>query len=170
MEHEIKILRVDPAAVTAALEAMGARKVFDAERTITHFDTADRAFARMDTQIKVTQEGSVKLTVTARATSDSPEERKTKVGENIASLLELLNLHAIAEVKAHRISYELSEVDFDIDLFPGIPPFLEIDASEAGLGPLIGRLGLEGHERVRRNTPGVFTYFGKEYFAEFRKA
>jgi adenylate cyclase class IV len=53
-------------------------------------------------------------------------------------------------VKSHRISYELGNIDFDIDKFPNIPAFLEIDIEnlEISVEELLKKLDLDSNEVV----------------------
>ncbi len=168
MENEIKLLNIDATSVCKALEAIGATKVFDGVRTITHFDTPERQYKKEGTQIKVTKEGSIKLTITSGVGTQNVHEVKTKTGDAMYSLLTMLHLEPISRVDAHRISYELEDIDFDIDCFPGIPPFLEIDiASVANLEKLLEEVGMTEYERVVMGTPEVFARYGKDYFEEY---
>jgi adenylate cyclase class 2 len=169
MENEIKILNVDPKAVSKRLEALGAQKVYEDNRVITHFDTPDGALAGEGKQVKVTQEGTVKLTVTSGVNTTTPTEEKKRIEGDINAIPELAGLQPISKVTAPRISYELGKIDFDIDTFPGIPPFLEIDTTDVDdLEALLTKLGLESNERVVLGTPGIYTRYGKDYFKEFR--
>jgi len=169
MEKEIKILDIKPEEICATLESLGAKKVFDANRIITHYDTRDGKFAEEEKRIKITKEDGIKLTVTSNVGSDTSEEVKTKVGEEIDGILQKLHLRPIAEVTARRISYEWGVIDFDIDYFPGIPPFLEVDVSSVeDVDGLMEKFGLVSAERRVMGTPEIFTFYGKNYFSEFK--
>jgi len=171
MEKEIKFLNIRVQEVVERLESLGARKVFDAERTITHFDTEKGEYAQECKRIKVTKEDGIKLTVTTDVGSGTTEEIKTKTGDAIYAILSELHLLPSSEVVARRVSYELGEVDFDIDFFPGIPPFLEIDTTHVeNLNELKAQLGLSAEEQVVMGTPEIFAHYGKDYFREFKKA
>ena len=74
-----------------------------------------------------------------------------------------MGLDPISRVKAPRISYELGKIDFDIDSFPFIPPFLEIDIEhirEEGytVESLLKKLGLENNPVVEWE-PKIFINF-----------
>jgi len=75
----------------------------------------------------------------------------------------------VTRVQASRISYELGEIDFDLDCLPHIPPFMEIDAadSKADLKELLAKLDLRENEVIVATTPEIFAHYGKDYFAEF---
>ncbi len=66
-----------------------------------------------------------------------------------------MGLDPISKVSVTRISYELGKIDFDIDSFPAIPSFLEIDIEyieEEGftVQSLLKKLGLENNRLVRK--------------------
>ena len=63
-EHEIKVLDIDVKALTANLEKIGAKKVYDDTRKIITLDTEDRLYLnKKDKLIRVTDEGSIKVTM-----------------------------------------------------------------------------------------------------------
>ncbi len=121
MEKEIKLLNIDSQPLIERLESLGAAKVYEGTRVITHFDTQDAFWAKQGKQIKITEEGAFKLTVTSGVGSGNPQEHKTKVGDNIQVLLLELGLVPISVATAPRVSYEWKDIDFDIDYYPRIP-------------------------------------------------
>ena len=63
-EHEIKVLDVDIEQLVKKLDKLGAKKVYDDERTIIALDTKDKMFLnKQDKLIRVTDEGSIKVTM-----------------------------------------------------------------------------------------------------------
>lgn len=165
---EIKILDVDAADLESKLESLGAKKVFDAIRTITYFknerDTAPPF-------LKLTDEGE-KLKLSSQ-NNQTHEEIKLFVSRKneCAALLATLGYLQISEVKAQRISYELGSIDFDIDLFPHIPAFLEIDLGETPAmtsEEVFSKLGLTQNKKGQFSTPEIFSEYGKNYFEEFK--
>jgi len=172
IEKEIKVLEIIPEEVCHRLEQLGAQKVFDGVRTITHFDTPHHDLAQSGKTLKLTEEGDLKLTTTIPVSSDVYDEMKTKVGskKEVVGILAALGFLPVAEVHAHRTSYELDGIDYDIDSFPGIPPFLEIDLEAApdSQDELLQRLGIENNCVVVMSTPQVFREYGKYYLEEFK--
>jgi len=172
IENEIKVLEINPEEVCRRLEELGAQKVFDSTRTITHFDTVSQDLTQAGKSLKLTEEGDFKLTATTPVSPGIYNEIKTKIG-NTKELLEILatlGFSPIAEVQAPRISYELHNIDYDIDFFPGIAPFLEIDLESAPTqqAQLLQQLGLENNRVVTLSTPEIFQEYGKNYFEEFK--
>ena len=135
-EQEIKILNVDAVTLCHILENLGARKVFDGDRIFTTFDTLEKEYIKKDILIRLTEEEKLKLSVSTDTSKSSMGEKKTiklfvSRKKETVDFFASLGIFPITEVKSHRISYEWKTkkgiVDFDIDSFPQIPSFLEID-------------------------------------------
>ena len=176
-EHEIKVLDVDVDSLTKRLEEIGAKKVYDDSRTIITLDTKNREFlGQKDKLIRVTDEGSIKVTMHV---NQSQPETKAAIKFKTSRLKETLDffhemgLDPISKVNAPRISYELGAIDFDIDMFPAISPFLEIDIehlTDEGytLESLLEKLGLEGNKIVVMGTEDIHKIYNIDYFQVYK--
>lgn len=176
-EQEIKVLDVEVESLKKKLESIGAKKVYDDDREIITLDTPEMEYLlQKDKLIRITEEGSIKVTMHIH---QSNPEIKKEIKFKVSRMKEALDffsemgLKMITKVKAHRISYELGKIDFDIDEFPSIPPFLEIDQeflSEEGytLESLLEKLELSSHEIVKMGTEDIHNHYGIPYFEEYR--
>lgn len=176
-EHEIKVLNVNVQELVKRLEKIGAKKVYDDDRTIIALDTSERMFLnKQDKLIRVTDEGSIKVTMHVNQSKPEIKEGikfKTSRLKETMDFFHELGLNPISKVKAKRISYELGKIDFDIDKFPVIPAFLEIDIEfleEEGyeLEQLLKELGLENNKTVVMGTEDIHNLYGKDYFSEYK--
>ncbi len=84
-----------------------------------------------------------------------------------------LGLNPISNVRENRISYEMGKIDFDIDKFPAIPAFLEIDIEfleDEGykLDDLLKKLGLENNRVVVMGTEDIHKLYGIDYFEKYK--
>ncbi len=168
MEKEIKILDIDPVVVETTLIKLGATKVFDDVRTITYFknDRDDKG-----PFLKLTKE-SEKLKLSAQDDL-THEEIKLFVSrkEECVGLLGYLGYKVISEVVSRRISYELGTADFDIDAFPGIPVFLEVDMgtnSDLKIEEIMTKFDLVTNKSGQMSTPEIFKVYGKDYFELYK--
>lgn len=175
-EHEVKILDVNVEDLVEKLERIGAKKVYDDTRTIIALDTKDRYFLnKQDKLIRVTDEGSIKVTMHVNQSKPDIKEGikfKTSRLKETMDFFHQMGLDPISKVSADRISYELGKIDFDIDKFPAIPAFLEIDIEfleEEGyvLEDLLKDLGLENNKLVVMGTEDIHKLYGKDYFMEY---
>lgn len=165
---EIKILDIAPDKLSAKIIELGAKKVFDEDRTITYFQPKDISDAQ--TTFKLTEEGKLKFS--AQETGTGREEIKVFISrkEEFIKILALMGYMPVTRVVARRISFELGTIDFDIDIFPGIPAFLELDVpadSPLSQAEIITQLELQNNQVVTISTPEVFSRYHKDYFQEF---
>lgn len=176
-EHEIKVLDVDIENLTKKLEEIGAKKVYDDVRTIIALDTEDRHFLNQkDKLIRVTDEGSIKVTMHVHQSQPEIKEGikfKTSRLKETMDFFHEMGLDPISKVKAPRISYELGKIDFDIDSFPAISPFLEIDIehiNEEGYNveSLLKKLGLENNKVVVMGTEDIHKLYNVDYFEVYK--
>lgn len=176
-EHEIKILDIDVEKLVKKLDEIGAKKVYDDTRTIIALDTADRLFLNQkDKLIRVTDEGSIKVTMHVNQSKPEIKEGikfKTSRLKETMDFFHEMGLDPISKVQANRISYELGKIDFDIDKFPAIPPFLEIDIEflkDEGytMESLLRALELEDNKIVVMGTEDIHKLYGVDYFDQYK--
>ena len=77
-------------------------------------------------------------------------------------------LNSVSQVSENRVSYKLGKVDFDINSFPLIPPFLNINIEsleEEGyhLNELVDKLGLVDHQVAVMKIEDVYRFYGIDY-------
>lgn len=177
IEHEIKVLDIEVERLKAKLEKIGAIKVYDDIRTIIALDTEDKMLLKKkDKLIRITDEGSIKVSM--HVNQSNPKIKKiikfkaTRMKETLDFFKEM-GINPISKVKASRISYELGKIDFDIDKFPKIPAFLEIDIEnieEEGytLESLLEKLELQNNKIVTMGTEDIHKLYGFDYFEEYK--
>lgn len=166
---ETKVLDVEVESLIERMRGIGAKEVFNEERTITHLDDGTGRLRAKN--FKLTEEDKLKLSI------DTAEEHSTvklfvsRKGECIDMLAEL-GIHPVAVTRARRTSFEWEGVDFDIDQFPGIPPFLEVDVAESAhtLEEVLDTLELVGKEQGMLSTPQIYERYGLNYFDQFKAA
>ena len=131
---------------------------------------------KKDKLIRVTDEGTIKVTM--HVNQSNPEIKagikfKTSRLKETMDFFHEMGLNPISKVKAPRISYELGKIDFDIDKFPAIPYFLEIDIEyikEEGytVESLLKVLGLENNKVVIMGTEDIHKLYNVDYFEIYK--
>lgn len=173
IEKEIKILNIDVDTLITKLEEIKAKKVFDDERTITYLDNDEERLKNMGSVLKITDEGTIKVSLSTQIDTDETEQIKFKASrrKEAIDLLGRLGFKPKAELKGRRISFELEGIDIDIDVFPEIPPFVEIDLgiNETPLEDFLKTLQIVDKERVTMSTPDVYEKYKKNFFELFKK-
>ena len=166
LEKEIKILNIDVTMVTSTLEKLGATKVFDGKRIRTTFNSATNLLSN-GIELRVTEEDEIKLSLDEKTSSGEISSIKLKISraKEMEDLLAKLGIYPISKVESQRISYELDNVDFDIDQFPSIPPFMEIDLEHfrGDVKELLEKLNLKQNEIFIGSTIELFRKYNKDY-------
>lgn len=178
-EQEIKVLDINVENLCEKLERLGAKKVFDGDRIFTTLDTEEKTYLQKDIMIRLTEEEKLKLSVSTNNSKSSTGEKETvklfvsRKKETI-DFFKALGILPISEVKTHRISYELETkkgiVDFDIDTFPDIPSFLEIDLENLvqTIEELLETLNLSQNKIVDCGTEEIYKIYNIDYFEKFK--
>jgi len=166
-EQEVKVLNVDAKKISALLNSLGAKKTFDGYRTFILFDFPDKKITKKGEEIRLTLEGdknklSYEFKINRKLASTKLFVSRAK---ETLDLLNKLGLTEIARIKSHRISWEWNGIDFDLDVFPKIKPFLEIDLgkSKIKLSSLLKQLSLKNNEVVHISTREIYKKYGLDY-------
>lgn len=174
VEKEVKILDVDVGQVAAAMSKIGAKKVYDDFRTISTWDLPGNSYRlKQDKLIRITEEDGTKITMHINNSKPNKTEIKfkTSIPDGPNAFLTGLGLRQVSQVKARRVSWEFGKVDFDLDIFPKIPAFLEIDRanlSDAKLKKLLALLGLQNHKVVVMGTEAIHKLYKIDYFKVYK--
>lgn len=151
-EIETKVLEVNVKKVIQDLENLGAEKIQDAMLKVDWFSLPDllkenhpwylrvRSYDSIKTEI--TWKGKPKIVGAVRKIEEInvlvDDHKKTKM------LFESLGMVCYAHQEKRRISWKLGNVQFDMDTYPGMPAYLEIEAgSEKEVIEMVKKLDLE---------------------------
>ncbi len=132
-EFEVKILKIDVEQIKNKLEEIGAKKHL--ERNMRRY-VYDINKDNKNSWIRLRDNGqNVTLTIKEIHSDevDGTKEVEIKVDdfEKTNLLLNKLGFFAKAYQENKRISYKLDNVEIEIDFWPKIPPYLEIEAKSA---------------------------------------
>ncbi|MBI4869712.1 MAG: class IV adenylate cyclase [Candidatus Wallbacteria bacterium] len=146
-EIEVKVLGVDPGELRRKLFELGAERVKKGREVNQMFDFSDgRLFARGGYVRVRSFSGRCTLTIKERIGSGpfrESREHETEVSDpgETRLFLEALGLGLRRVDEKDRESYRLGDILYEIDEWPGYPPYLEVEAPtreavEAGLAKL----------------------------------
>lgn len=139
-ETEVKFLNIDPKEIEEKLKKLGAKKEFEKLYRRRVFDYPDRRLDNQGAWLRLRDEGNqTTLTFKRRLgiqghrgeTNDSGMEEIEVVVDNFDKTADLLKRIGFTEkfyTENKRLRYSLNEIEFDIDSWPLIPPYLEIEA------------------------------------------
>ncbi|MEO0107730.1 MAG: class IV adenylate cyclase [candidate division WOR-3 bacterium] len=142
-EIEVKILEVERGRLEGILLSLGAKKVFDSEMTALFFAPRAGSAVQPSGVLRLRQEADQAFLVLKQpATYQGAkirEELQVQVSDFFTArqILESLGFQATAQVRKHRVQYDLGCVSFAFDQYlddlAHIPEFLEIEGPSLGL-------------------------------------
>lgn len=140
-EVEVKFLNINPDNIEKKLAGIGAEKLFDKIYKRRVFDYPDLRLNDQGAWIRIRDEGDkVTLAFKQRVgvktddgsqNDETMEEIELEVSnfDKMAQLFEKIGLKEKFYEENRRIRYQLDSIEFDIDFWPQLEPFLEIEAN-----------------------------------------
>ncbi len=157
-EIETKVLEVDAKKIEKTLKSLGAKEIQNTRlvvdwygpKEITHngddpYFLRVRSYSSSHGKIEVTCKWNKKIS--GKTVQCDEVDLLVDSHDKTKSLFESIGLENYAHQEKKRISWKLGKVQFDLDIYPGMPAFLEIEAgSEQEVNNMIKKLNLENHE------------------------
>lgn len=162
IEHEAKILNVDPDTVERLILGAGGRKIAERFMRRNVYDITPGDLSRW---IRLRDTGDEITLTVKQITSDAIDgthETEVKVDDfdTTDQLLETLGFTAKSYQENKRRSFHLDDAQLEIDTWPLIPPYLEIEAdSKAEVVRVAGRLGYTEADLTGQNTIKIYTHY-----------
>ncbi len=169
IEFEAKVLEIDKNVVRKRLRELGATLVFP-EKLFTRATFDNPELRAKNAWIRVRDEGD-RFTMAFKIVSDESKitgmrEVQLEVDsmEKAGVFLEQLGLKQKNFQQNKREEWELDGVVFDIDTWPSIPPYLEIEAKdEDTVSSWFEKLGFDYSKAVFGSTDVVYSkFYGKD--------
>lgn len=150
-EIETKILEIKVEEVKKKLEALGAKQTQNVLLKVDWFGQIENKnwFLRIRSyssgKVEVTLKSDPKVVGTVRKVNEInlivDDHEKMKL------LFESIGLPCYAHQEKKRVSWKLDGVAFDLDTYPGMPAYLEIEGeSEEAIQTMIKKLDLSSYE------------------------
>jgi len=166
-EIEVKILEIDVGKTEKKLEEMGAEKIFDGELINVYFDFPDGRLEKEGKILRLRKIGE-KFILTYKKFINRDEAKVMEENEFEIQDFELMKeifkeigLFPIYELKKNRTTYELNRTHFEIDKYPNIPAFLEVEGPDPDtIYELISKLGFLREEVNFYSIKEVLEYYG----------
>mgnify|MGYP001566398982 CR=1 FL=1 len=172
-EIEVKFLNINPEEIEKKLKAIGATRVFEKLYKRRVFDYPDLrlnsrgAWIRLrDEQDKTFLSFKQRLGIKTRdgkTNDEGMEEVEVEVSdfEKTAELLRKIGLKEKFYEENRRIRYQLDSIEFDIDFWPGLEPYLEIEAASwMKIEEAIKLLGLNPEDKKIFSTYQIYQLKG----------
>ena len=174
-EIEVKFLDINPKKIEEKFKNIGAQKVFDDLYRRKVFDYPDLRLDKAGSWIRLRDEGDkVTLALKQRIGIGADEKTHDKSMEEIE--VEVSDFDKTAEillragfiqkhyVENRRIRYQLDDIEFDIDFYPLIEPYLEIEApSWEKINEAISLLGFNPEDKKIFSTYQIYELKGIDF-------
>lgn len=177
LEKEIKILEIDREVIVEKLLEFGAEKSFEGFIHDVYYDFPNNPDHKMEANnrmFRLRKKGEEHIYTIKRKRKEyqksegthAKDEHETPV-TNITSFVKVLEKYGMKktrEKKKHRVSYKLDNMEFDFDLYEGIPELLEIEGPDGKtIQKWVKKLGLEDHEQMLGGSRKIFKHYGIPY-------
>jgi adenylate cyclase class 2 len=172
-EYEVKFLDIDPDVIAKKVTDMGGKMMYDRIFHRIVFDYPDLHLDKEGAWVRVRDEGD-KVTLTFKQrlydTNDAFEqndngmiEEEVEVSnfETTCAILRRIGLTYKFFMENRRVEYELDGVRVDIDYWPLIPPYMEIEGSSwEDVDKIIAKLELDPEEKKIYSATQVYAHYG----------
>ena len=161
-EFEARVLDINKELVIKKLEELGAKKIaeFDYKRRVYNFNPpTDHKWIRLRTDGNKT---TLTIKKIENLSIDGTKEMEIEVSnfEETNRMLEELGYRAHTYQENKRIRYVLNDVELDIDSWPYIPTYLEIEGkNEEAVKSMINLLEVDEEKVTSLDVQGVFKEF-----------
>jgi adenylate cyclase class 2 len=151
-EIETKILEIDPDFIAKKMKELGAEKIQDVMLKVDWFSLPDLVKENHPWYLRVRSYSSGKTEITWKGKPEitgavrKVEEINVLVDDHEKTEMLLLSLGLVcyAHQEKKRVSWKLDQAQFDMDTYPGLPTYLEIEAeNEKEIVEMIKKLDLE---------------------------
>jgi len=167
-EIEIKILEINVEEIEKKLAELGAKKV---EECLIHdkiFDFPDKGIRNKKEVFRIrNHENRNEITYKANpAKGDFLEhdEHETTIGDfdTACKIVEHLGLTVVYDLQKRRKSYVLDNVKIEIDKYPTIPAYLEIEGSKEDIQNALEKLGYTMEDTTNMRATQVLKHYNQD--------
>ena len=162
-EYEVRVLEIDKEKIIETLESLGAKKIGDWHQKRYVYDIIpkdENSWIRLRTN-------GIKTTLTYKSvqakTIDGTKEAEVEVSsfEETNLILEQMGHHNRGFQENKRIQYILDGVEVDIDTWPKIPTYLEIEGNdEESVNKIIKKLNIDESKISTLDVQSLYEYYG----------
>ena len=166
-EIELKILDISPTDIGKKLCSLGAKKSNPLLVTDCFFELAGNTLYKQGKILRLRKQGDTNvLTLKMKGTKDSTfsvwEEFETEIenGDSIKKIFEMLGFIFPCYTEKKRTSFILETVRCEIDEYPDIPPYLEIEGAEKDIVSLVSKLGFSLKDTTNKRAFVILREYG----------
>lgn len=157
-EIETKVLEINKEDIKEKLKSLGALEIQNIRLIVDWYGPAGLTHRGDDPwylRVRKTSDGKSEISWKSleKFVGNTRQSQEINVDvsdfEKAKALLKAIGLENYAHQEKDRISFSLKDWNFDLDQYPGMPAFLEIEGiSEKHVGEAIKLLNLENHRSI----------------------
>lgn len=158
IEYEVRILEIDKDKIISKLEELGAKRIFDdiQKRYVYDYNPSET-----NKWIRLRTNGRKSTLAIKEVTSnkiDGTKELEIEVSdfEKTKDILSELGYEYRSYQENHRIQYLLDDVEIDIDTWPMIPTYMEIEGLECKINDIIEKLGFKKEDAISLDVQSIY--------------
>lgn len=164
-EIEVKFLDIKVDKVEEKLKSLSAKKVYDQvfEEWIFKKPEWEKFYGR----VRVRKQGKkveMSYKETRQRTSKGNLEIEFSVGDAklAVEFLNKLGIENVRHQQKRRIHYKLNDVFIDIDFWPKLPPYVEIEGTNLNkIGDIVSKLGFSMKDKCELDAFQIYTHIYK---------
>ena len=133
-EIEVKILDISPADIRKKLKKAGAKKIFKAKIDARFYDFPDGRIRKAGNHLRLRKVGSVKTEMTFKKLKSKKKYKHNEETDIVVNdfndadkFLRMLGLTKVKGYTKTRERFKLKNFQYEIDKYPKIPAFVEIE-------------------------------------------
>lgn len=162
-EYEVRVLEIDKAKMIETLENLGAKKNGDWHQKRYVYDIIPKS---ENSWIRLRTNG-IKTTLAFKSvetkTIDGTKEVEVEVSnfEDTNTILNQMGYYAKGFQENKRIQYILDDVEIDIDTWPKIPTYLEIEGKDKeSVNKIIQKMNIEQSKISTLDVQSLYKHYG----------
>jgi len=165
-EIEIKILEIDKEEIIKKLIGLGANKIAQEKQKSYFFDFPDCRLKKEKRSLRLRSFGDKKFITSKKAISSDGAKIEDELEIDVSSIEETeriflaLGLEKKDTVKCTRTKYKSEDALFEIDEYPGVPCFMEIEAASK-------EIIKDWVEKLEIDKSKIKAWGGRELFAHY---
>lgn len=163
IEYEVRVLEIDHEKMIKKLESLGAELKFSALQQRMVYDLkpkCDNKWIRLRTNGKTT---TLTIKDLEAKSIDGTKELEIEVDDfkKTNEILEVLGYKNRGFQENRRTQYILDDVEIDLDKWPLIPEYLEIEGkNEDAVYKCLEKLGIDKNDIVTLDVASIYTHYG----------
>lgn len=172
-EIETKVLDINVKEIKSKLLALGAQKIQETRLMVDWYQTRGEKEETANWFLRIRSNSQGKHEVTWKGDPQTIGIAKVRreinfsveEPEKVADLFKELGLEKYGHQEKDRVSYAYKDWHFDIDTYPGVPPYLEIEGkSEEHLKEGMKLLGLENNRTSNQGERVLIKEMGIDWY------